>query len=170
MYACKAFLPQILKKPEAHIVNVSSMEGIIAIPNHCAYVSSKFALRGFSEVLKLDLRQTRVAVSCVFPGAVRTNIVRNSLGFARKYLKDHPELAEEYEPRLRRAEALVAFFESAGTSPEEAASIIIEGIKKNQWRILIGQDAVGLDGLQRGNPDGYQEVLLTMLPKEFLES
>ena len=89
----------------------------------------------------------------------------------RKYLEDHPELAEEFETRLRRAEALVAFYESqAGTSPEDAARIIIEGIKKKQWRILIGQDAVGLDGLQRSNPEGYQEVLLTILPKEFLES
>lgn len=146
------------------------MEGIIAIPNHCAYVSSKFALRGFTEVLKLDLRWTRVGVSCVFPGAVRTNIVRNSMEFARKYLEDHPELSEEFEPRLRRAEALVDVFESVGTSPEDAARIIIEGIKKKQWRILIGQDAVGLDGLQRSNPEGYQEVLLTILPKEFLES
>ncbi|MBP1718172.1 MAG: putative oxidoreductase [Deltaproteobacteria bacterium] len=171
VYGCKAFLPQLLSKPEAHIANVSSIEGILAFPNHCAYVSSKFALRGFTEVLKLDLRQTRVGVSCVFPGGVRTNIVRNSMEFARKYLETHPELAEKFGPRLRRGEVLAAFFESqAGTSAEDAARIIIEGIKKNQWRILIGQDAVGVDGLQRSNPEGYQEVLLTILPKEFLES
>ncbi len=171
VYGCKAFLPQLLSKPEAHIANVSSIEGILAFPNHCAYVSSKFALRGFTEVLRLDLRQTRVGVSCVFPGGVRTNIVRNSMEFARKYLEAHPELAEEFEPRVRRDEALAAFFESqAGTSAEDAARIIIEGIKKKQWRILIGQDAVGGDGLQRSNPEGYQEVLLTILPKEFLES
>ena len=171
VYGCKAFLPQLLSKPEAHIANVSSIEGIIAFPNHCAYVSSKFALRGFTEVLRLDLRQTQVGVSCVFPGGVKTDIVRNSMEFARKYLEAHPELAEEFDTRLKRAEALVAFYDSqAGTSPEDAARIIIEGIKKKQWRILIGEDAVGLDGLQRSNPEGYQEVLLTILPKEFLES
>lgn len=171
VYGCQAFLPQLLSKPEAHIANISSIEGIVAFPNHCAYVSSKFALRGFTEALRLDLRLTRVGVSCVFPGGVKTNIARNSLDFGRKYLETHPDLAEEIIPRLKKGEALVAAFESrAGTSPEEAARIIIEGIKKKQWRILIGQDAVGLDGLQRSNPEGYQEVLLTILPKEFLES
>ncbi len=167
VYGCKAFLPQLLSKPEAHIANISSIEGIIAFPNHCAYASSKFALRGFTEVLRFDLRQTRVGVSCVFPGGVKTNIARNSLEFARKYLEAHPDLVEEFIPRLKQGEALVAAFESrAGTSPEDAARIIIEGIKKKQWRILIGQDAVGLDGLQRSNPEGYQEILLTILPKE----
>lgn len=172
VYGCKAFLPQLLSKPEAHIANVSSIEGMIAFPSHCAYTSSKFALRGFTEALRLDLRLTRVGVSCVFPGGVKTNIARNALDFGRKYLETHPDLAEEIIPRLKKGEALVAAFESqAGTSPEEAARIIIEGIKKNQWRILIGQDAVGLDGLQRSNPEGYQEVLLTILPKELgLES
>ena len=82
-------------------------------------------------------------------------------------MEAHPDLAEEYEPLLKNADALVAAFEAnASTSPEDAARIIIEGIKKKQWRILIGQDAVGLDGLQRSNPEGYQEVLLTILPKE----
>jgi NAD(P)-dependent dehydrogenase (short-subunit alcohol dehydrogenase family) len=172
VYGCKAFLPQLLSKPEAHIANLSSIEGIIAFPNHCAYASSKFALRGFTEALRLDLRHTRVGVSCVFPGGVKTNIVRNSLEFGRKYLLAHPDLAEEFIPRLKKAEALVAAFEShLGTSPEDAARIIIEGIKMKEWRILIGQDAVGLDGLQRSNPEGYQEVLLTILPKELgLES
>lgn len=167
VYGCKAFLPQMLAKPEAHIVNVSSIEGIIAFPNHCAYASSKFALRGFTEVLRLDLRHTRVGVSCVFPGGVKTNIVRNSMEFARKYLEAHPDLAAEFAPRLEKGDALASAFEAhAGTSPEDAARDIIEGIKKNHWRILIGQDAVGLDALQRSNPEGYQEVLLTLLPKE----
>ena len=167
VYGCKAFLPQLLSKPEAHIVNVSSIEGIIALPSHCAYASSKFALRGFTEALRFDLSQTQVGVSCVLPGGVKTNIARNSMEFARKYLEAHPDLAEEFIPRLKKAEALVAAFESqAGVSPEDAAKIIVGGVKKKQWRILIGQDAVGLDGLQRSNPEGYQEVLLTILPKE----
>ena len=167
VYVCKAFLPQLLSKPDAHIVNISSIEGFIAFPNHCAYVSSKFALRGFTEGLRLDLRRTRIGVSCVFPGGVKTNIARNSLGFTRKYLEAHPDLAEEFEPRLKNADALVAAFEATvRTLPGDAARVIIQGIKKNQWRILIGEDAVGLDALQRSNPEGYQEVLLTLLPKE----
>jgi len=167
VYGCKAFLPQLLSKSEAHIVNISSIEGLLAFPNHCAYVSSKFALRGFTEVLRLDLRRTRIGVSGVFPGGVKTNIARNSLDFIRKYLQAHPDLSGEFEPRLKNADALVAAFETtAPTSPEDAARVIIQGIKENQWRILIGQDAIGLDTLQRSNPEGYQEVLLTLLPKE----
>ncbi len=166
VYGCKAFLPQLLTKPEAHIVNLSSIEGIIALPSMSAYAASKFAIRGFTEVLKLDLRHTRVGVSCVFPGGVKTNIARNAVRLATQYLEEHPELVAKMAPQLKEADSQVAAFEAhAGTSAEEAAKVIIEGIRKKQWRILIGQDAIGLDELQRTQPDNYQEILSQIWPK-----
>jgi NAD(P)-dependent dehydrogenase (short-subunit alcohol dehydrogenase family) len=166
VYGCKAFLPQLLAKPIAHIVNVSSIEGMIALPSMIAYTSSKFAIRGFTEVLKLDLRRTQVGVSCVFPGGVKTNIARNAVRLAKKYLEEHPELALQMGPQLEKADGLVAAFEAhAGTSAEEAASVIVEGIKGNRWRILIGQDAASLDELQRSHPEDYPEILSKIWPK-----
>ena len=166
VYGCKAFLPQLLAKPEAHIVNVSSIEGIIALPYKVAYASSKFAIRGFTEVLRMDLRHTHVGISCAFPGGVKTNIARNAVRIAEKYLEEHPELAGEMAPRLRDADAQVAAFEAhAGTSAEDAARLMVDGIKRKQWRILIGQDAVGMDELQRSHPEDYQEILSAIWPK-----
>ncbi len=166
VYGCKAFLPQLLAKPEAHIVNVSSVEGILAFPYHAAYASSKFAIRGFTEVLRIDLRHTRVGVSCVFPGGIRTNIARNAVRFARQYMEEHPELADMIAEKLKDADIHVAAFEAvAQTSAEDAAAAIIAGIKKKQWRILIGQDAVALDELQRTHPEDYLDTLAQIWPK-----
>jgi NAD(P)-dependent dehydrogenase (short-subunit alcohol dehydrogenase family) len=167
VYGCKAFLPQLLDKPEAHIVNVSSIEGILAFPQKTAYDASKFALRGFTEALKLDLAKTQVGVSCVFPGGVRTNIARNAFRLSGQYLEEHPELKEALAPRLADGEAKVKMMEAFLATPaEEAARVIIKGIKNNSWRILIGEDAKGLDELQRTQPEGYPEVLAQIWPKE----
>jgi NAD(P)-dependent dehydrogenase (short-subunit alcohol dehydrogenase family) len=167
VYGCKAFLPQLLDKPEAHIVNVSSIEGILAFPQKTAYDASKFALRGFTEALKLDLGKTRVGVSCVFPGGIRTNIARNAFRLSGQYLEEHPELKEALAPRLADGEAKVEMMEAFLTTPaEEAAGVIIEGIKNNSWRILIGEDARGLDELQRTQPEAYPEILAQIWPKE----
>ncbi len=166
VYGCKAFLPQLMGKPEAHIVNVSSVEGILAFPFHTAYASSKFAIRGFTEVLRIDLRHTRVGVSCVFPGGIKTNIARNSVRFAKQYMEEHPELAGVIAAKLKDADLHVAAFDSiAQTSAEDAAEAIIAGIKKKQWRILVGQDAFALDELQRTHPEDYLDTLAALWPK-----
>ncbi len=166
VYGCKAFLPQLMGKPEAHIVNISSVEGILAFPYHTAYASSKFAVRGFTEVLRIDLRHTRVGVSCVFPGGIKTNIARNSVRFARQYMQEHPELADIIATKLKDADLHIAAFESiAQTSAVDAAAAIIAGIKKKQWRILIGQDALALDELQRTHPADYLDTLIQLWPK-----
>jgi NAD(P)-dependent dehydrogenase (short-subunit alcohol dehydrogenase family) len=166
VYGCKAFLPQLLSKPEAHIANVSSVEGILAFPYKTAYASSKFAVRGFTEVLRIDLRHTRVGVSCVFPGGIKTNIARNSVRFALQYMDEHPEFAEHIREKLKDSEIHVAAFDAvAQTSAEEAAKVIVEGVKKNQWRILIGPDAIALDDLQRTHPEDYLDTLIQLWPK-----
>jgi NAD(P)-dependent dehydrogenase (short-subunit alcohol dehydrogenase family) len=166
VYGCKAFLHQLLEKPEAHIVNVSSVEGILAFPYHTAYASSKFAIRGFTEVLRIDLRRTRVGVSCVFPGGIKTNIARNSVRFAKQYMEEHPELADMIAEKLKDSDLHVAAFDAiAQTSAEDAAAAIIAGVKKSQWRILIGPDAVGLDELARTHPEDYLDTLVQSWPK-----
>ena len=77
VHGCSAFLPQLMQKSEAHIVNISSLFGIIPMPTNAAYVASKFAVRGYTETLRIELANTRVGVSCVHPGGVKTGIVRN---------------------------------------------------------------------------------------------
>ncbi len=126
VYGCKAFLPQLLAKPEAHVVNVSSVEGILAFPYHTAYASSKFAIRGFTEVLRIDLRHTRVGVSCVFPGGIKTNIARNSVRFAKQYMEEHPELAEVIAEKLKDADVHVAACRRAHRQREA-------GCRHHQW-------------------------------------
>jgi short-subunit dehydrogenase len=166
VYGCKAFLPQVLAKTEAHIVNISSIEGMIALPQMAAYTSSKFAVRRFTEVLRLDLRHTHIGVSGVFPGGIKTNIARNAVRLAREYLEEHPDLAAQMAPRLDDVDARVAAFEAyAGTSAEDAAKMNAAGIKQNKWRILIGQDAVGMDELQRTHPEDCHDILSKIWPK-----
>ena len=78
VYGTKAFLPQLQAKGAGHIVNVSSIFGIVAVPSQAAYNSAKFAIRGFTEALRHELQRTEIKVSCVHPGGIKTNIVRNA--------------------------------------------------------------------------------------------
>ncbi len=142
----RAFLSHLKSQPEAHIVNVSSIFGIIAPPGQTAYAASKFAVRGFSEALRHELAMARstVRLSVVHPGGVSTNIARNSrLG------------SHVVDSNQRRAEALDRFDHLAQTTPPAAAKRIIQGIERNEPRILIGSDARRLDILQRLMPSTY---------------
>jgi NAD(P)-dependent dehydrogenase (short-subunit alcohol dehydrogenase family) len=89
VYGVKAFLPQLRRQPAAHIVNVSSVFGLAAPPGQTAYAASKFAVRGFTESLRAELKGTPIAVSCVHPGGIRTNIAAN----ARTAVTDPAQLA-----------------------------------------------------------------------------
>jgi short-subunit dehydrogenase len=146
IYCTKAFLPYLTKRPEAGIVNISSVYGLLGIPGQAAYCASKFAVRGFSESLRQELYGTPIAVTVVFPGGVRTNIAKNS----RSDYKIAPEV---YKKSLRR------FEESLQTSPEEAAQLIIRGIKNKSPRVLIGKDARKMDFLARFSPNSYDKVI-----------
>jgi NAD(P)-dependent dehydrogenase (short-subunit alcohol dehydrogenase family) len=128
VYGCKVFLPILKEQESAHIVNISSVFGIIAPPEQSAYTSSKFGVRGFTESLRHEMAGTRLAVSCVHPGGIRTNIVRNA-----KVGADAPEEWKQQGSKL--------FDKIARTSSETAADVIVKGIKNKDPRILIGKDA-----------------------------
>lgn len=145
----RAFLQHLQSRPQAHIVNISSIFGIIAPPGQSAYASSKFAVRGFSESLRheLAMNKSRVGLSVVHPGGVKTNIVRKARTGNR--LRESVSLSEVGE----RFERL------ARTTPKEAAQRIILGIERNEPRILIGSDARYLDIFQRLRPATYWALL-----------
>ena len=155
VHATRAFLPQLAKQPAAHIVNLSSLFGIIAPPGQTAYCAAKFAVRGFSESLRHELAMTGspVRLSVVHPGGVATNIVRNS------------RTGSGVTDNIRRAQSIDRFDAVAKTTPPIAAQRIITGIEKNQPRILIGNDAWFMDLLQRFRPATYWAVLAKRIEK-----
>ncbi|MGH3468266.1 MAG: SDR family NAD(P)-dependent oxidoreductase [Thermocrispum sp.] len=142
MHGTKAFLPQLISSGEAHLVNLSSVFGFIGVPSQSAYNATKFAVRGFTEALRQEMRIAGhpVGVSCVHPGGIKTNIARNSRAADGH---DKASLTKEFD-RI------------TVTSPEAAARRIMRGVRRNQARILIGPDAYGIDLLPRALGSGYQ--------------
>lgn len=144
IYGSKAFMPFLLDRPEAALVNLSSLFGIMAYPLQGAYTVSKFAVRGFSECLRQELRKTNVNVSVVHPGGIRTNIVRNI----------------ESSNRARVEKFAQTFDKLANTSAEQAAEIIMRGIQRKKKRIMVGGDARFSDIIVRLFPATYERLLL----------
>jgi short-subunit dehydrogenase len=155
VHSTRAFLPHLANRPEAHIVNLSSIFGIIAPPGQTAYAAAKFAVRGFSESLRHELQTANspVRLSVVHPGGVATNIARNS------------RTGTGMTDNARRAQSIERFDAVAKTTPAAAALRIIAGIEKNQPRILIGHDARMMDLLQRFRPGTYWSVLARRIEK-----
>jgi short-subunit dehydrogenase len=155
VHATRAFLPQLSRQREAHIVNLSSIFGIIAPPGQTAYAAAKFAVRGFSESLRHELQMAKspVKLSVVHPGGVATNIARSS------------RTGSGVTDNARRVQSIERFDAIAKTTPAAAALRIIQGIEKNAPRILIGNDARFLDLLQRFRPGTYWAVLARRLEK-----
>ena len=155
VHGTRAFLPILSGRTEAHIVNLSSIFGIIAPPGQTAYCAAKFAVRGFSESLRHELAMANspVRLSVVHPGGVATSIVRNS------------RTGTGVTDNARRAQSIDRFDAVAKTTPPAAAQRIILGIEKNQPRILIGNDAWFMDLLQRFRPATYWPVLAKRLEK-----
>jgi short-subunit dehydrogenase len=155
VHGTRAFLPHLARQPAAHIVNLSSIFGIIAPPGQTAYCAAKFAVRGFSESLRheLAMANSSVRLSVVHPGGVSTNIARNS------------RTGSGVTDNARRAQAIDRFDAVAKTTPAAAALRIIQGIEKNQPRILIGNDARFMDLLQRFRPATYWAVLAKRIEK-----
>lgn len=143
IYGCKAFLPRLIESGDGHLVNISSVLGLIAVPELSAYCAAKFAVRGFTEALRQELliAGDPVAVSCVHPGGVKTGIARAT----RSADKTPDELADQF--------AKVAF-----RTPEKAAAIILRGVERDRARILVGIDAHLIDALQRLLGSRYQAL------------
>jgi NAD(P)-dependent dehydrogenase (short-subunit alcohol dehydrogenase family) len=146
VYGVKFFLPMLKGEQRAHIVNISSLYGLIAPPGQPAYSSSKFAVRGFTECLRHELAETSVRVSCVHPAGIRTAIARRARVGAGVKRTDIEEKVARFEKYFR-------------TTPEEAAARILRGVERSEPRILIGSDAYKIDILQRLRPGTYWKAL-----------
>lgn len=136
LYVIKAFLPYLLKRPSAHIVNVSSMGGFLPVPGQSIYGASKAAVKLMTEALYAELKDTNIKVSVVFPGATATNITGNSGIKMPDASKDGAKKQKEF-PML---------------SPADAAKIIISGIEKDKLQIFTGKDSKMMNLLYRINP------------------
>lgn len=138
----KAFIDILLTRPEAAIVNISSLFGIIGVADQVPYCTTKFAVRGFSEALRMELSDTNVRVHSVHPGGINTNIYRDAIHYER-----NPDLDKKFQKALER------------TSPEEAARVILKGVEKKNERILIGAETYLADSIVRSMPENYTKVL-----------
>lgn len=146
VYGTKSFLPLLRQVDEAHIVNISSLFGLGALPSQAAYNASKFAVRGFTEALKMELAASRIGVSSVHPGGIKTNIVRNGR-------------IVEKNVKLSRQSFIERFERIARTTPAKAAQVILAGVRKNKRRILVGADARIADKIIRLFPGSYERIL-----------
>ena len=157
VYGTKAFLPHLKRADEGHIINISSVFGIIGVPTQSAYNAAKFAVRGFTESLReeLDIEGGRVSATSVHPGGVKTNIARNS------------RMGDMGDMGIGDKEDIADMFEKiAMTTPETAAKTILKAVRKNRRRVLVGGDAIMLDTTQRLMPTGYQRLLEVMFKKQ----
>jgi NADP-dependent 3-hydroxy acid dehydrogenase YdfG len=141
----KAFLPHLIASGDGHIINVSSLFGLMSMPGQAAYNSAKFAVRGFTEALRQEmaLNHEPVKVTSVHPGGIKTAIARNAMTADGV---DGAAQARFFDKRL------------AGTTPQRAAEIILAAVRKNKARVLVGPDAVVLDLIVRITGSGYQRL------------
>lgn len=191
-YGTRAFLPALVASDEGYIVNTSSINGFWAAlgPNvpHSAYCSAKFAVRGFTEALVTDLRLKAPHVKCavVMPGHIGTAIMMNSrrvLGHGTPEQMSAEEVASMREMMRSRGidasgisdadlrgfvhQRMLDFQDKAPTTAAQAAAIILDGVRDERWRILVGEDAEVLDRLVREFPeDAYEEEFLQKLLAE----
>lgn len=141
----KAFLPYLISRPEAHVVNVSSMGGFFPFPGQVMYGASKAGVKLLTEGLYSELTDTNVDVTVVFPGAVATNINSNSGLESRG--EENPEASVR------------------ATSPDDAAEMIVNGIQKKKFRVLVGNDARLIDILYRINPRWATQFMYKQMQK-----
>ncbi|PBA32522.1 acetoin dehydrogenase [Mycobacterium intracellulare] len=160
----KAFLPHLIASGDGHVINISSALGLFSAPGQAAYVSAKFAVRGFTEALHQEMARAGhpVRVTTVHPGGVKTAFARNATGVEGL---DHAELANLFEEQ------------QAKTTPQRAAQLILEGVRKNKARVLVGPDVKAMDLVVRltgsrpelllGGPvmSRLQQVVHRLLPK-----
>ena len=121
VHGVKAFLPHLKKRPEAVIVNIASLNSFVPFPLNAPYNMAKCAIGGLSETLMQELRKTSIRVTCVFPGGIKTGIVENARNSTAKEAKDFSQIAK--------------------TTPEQAAHVIVRGMKRKKRRVFVGADA-----------------------------
>ena len=141
----KEFLPHLIASGDGHLVNISSLFGLMSVPGQSAYNAAKFAVRGFTEALRQEmlLNQHPVTVTCVHPGGIKTAIARNAIAVG----VDQATHAQFFDKQL------------AKTPPEKAAQVILDGMLAGKARVLVGSDAKVLDALVRLTGSGYQRLV-----------
>jgi butyryl-CoA dehydrogenase len=150
VHGTKAFLPHLIASGNGHIVNISSVFGLVSVPSQSAYNAAKFGVRGFTDALRMELALSDAPVSCttVHPGGIKTNIVRNArLDESAVELSGTTETAEEFE-------------KIAMTSPDKAARQILKAVRRNRRRALIGPDAKFIDLAARLPAGVYQRAIV----------
>ena len=182
-YGCTAFMPMLVASDEAHIINTSSVNGFWAtvgpMTPHSAYSAAKFAVKGFTEALIVDLRMNAPHVRCsvVMPGHIGTSIALNTSAVLGKHsameLDDQEvsDIRERYlafglpvdnvpDDHIRQMvrQQQEDFRDKAPTSASAAAAIILDGVREQRWRILVGEDAKVLDAMVRQDPEQAYEV------------
>ena len=150
----KAFLPHLMASGDGHVINISSVFGLVAVPGQSAYNAAKFAVRGFTEALRQEMLVGGhpVKVTCVHPGGIKTNVARNA---AVADNEDQQSFADFFDKRL------------ANKSPDMAAATILRGVAKGHSRVLIGWDAKSLDVLARITGPSYQRVIAAAVARFF---
>jgi NADP-dependent 3-hydroxy acid dehydrogenase YdfG len=150
----KAFLPHVIASGDGHIINISSLFGLIAVPGQSAYNAAKFAVRGFTEALRQEMLIAKhpVKVTCVHPGGIKTAVARNATVADGQNAQT---FAEFFDKRL------------AIHSPEMAAQTIVDGVGKGRARVVIGWEAKALDVLARITGSSYQRIIATAVAKFF---
>lgn len=139
----RAFIDVLVSRPEAAIVNTSSVFGLMGIPSQIPYCVSKFAVRGFTDSLRLELSGTNVSVTCVHPGGIDTDIVRNGIHYGGR-----KEATEEQ------------FKKVVMTSADKAASVIIRAIEKKSKRVMVGPDAKVIRFMTQLSPNLVDRAIL----------
>ena len=150
----KAFLPHLIASGDGHVVNISSLFGLIAVPGQSAYNAAKFAVRGFTEALRQEMlvADHPVRVTCVHPGGIKTAVARNATVADGENART---FAEFFDTRL------------ALHSPEMAAQTIVNGVRKGRARVVIGWEAKALDVLARLTGAGYQRIIALAVSRFF---
>lgn len=149
IYGCKLFLPHLKVADAGHIVNLSSIFGVVGIPGQTSYCATKFAVRGLSEALWEELDGTHVGITVVHPGGVSTNIAAS----ARSYNDD-----EEAKQRV------LEFFEKKTMPADVAADLIVDAVKAGEKRLVVTREALVADWVKRAFPvAGNQMVVSQML-------
>ena len=157
IHGCHYFMPHLAKVDRAHIVNISSLLGIVAMPGQCAYCATKFAVRGFSEALQEELRVTSIGLTVVHPGAVATGVMLRARG-------DDPQLLQQIDD----------WYERHALRPARVAERIIRAIERGRPRLLIGHDSMLADVLKRLMPVAgntlFVNAAIRMLGLEYMRA
>ena len=166
----RAFIPHMIDSPEAAIVNTSSIFGMVAVPGQTVYHATKFAVRGFTESLSLEMKETNpnLQIHCVHPGHIGTNIAATARFDEEDFAKAQEEGTQTPSIFTRKApetqKEMGEIFREGGMHPSKAAEIILKGVKKNKSRIFVGLDAKLLDLSQRLFPKHYHKSWLLFMP------